>query len=181
MRIILIFAALVAGGCAARVGSTFEQDARRTLAVNPGPNTTAVTFDGGGNETVATTSSGPTRYTTINEGGIRVTAGGMTARDLWLQLPDGTRVLLSSGTDIEAEGVSFNARTGDLTIARFGTSASEPLLALKELQRLAVEYAAARDLESRLAIEAQLRMVEGVAPGVVEALIAGLRSGLGAP
>lgn len=176
VAIMLIVFAMGLTGCA-RIGSTWDQTPGRTGIVNPSPTTVGVTFDGGGSETASATGVGPGRYTVITPEEIRTLQSGSTPRDLYFALPDGSKLLLSSGTDIEAEGVVFNPKTGDLTISRFGTSASAPLRALTDLQRLATEYAAARDDASRRVIEAQMRTIEGVAPSLVELVL----RGLGAP
>lgn len=115
---------------------------------------------------------GPARFTSITEGEVQTFQTGTTPRDLFLlKLPDGTlRFNLSSGTDIQAEGLEFDATTGGFKVAKFGTSASEPLRAGNEAYDRLVAWWTALSADQRAAFEAQVRATESIAPGAVDAL-----------
>jgi len=115
---------------------------------------------------------GPARYTSITQDEVQTFQTGTTPRDLFLvKQPDGTlRFNLSSGTDIQAEGLEFDAATGGFRVAKFGTSASEPLRAANEAYDRLVAWWKALSADQRAAFESQVRATEAIAPGAIDAL-----------
>lgn len=161
------------GGCGARVGSLATFDRARTELVNGSPATLQIQDD---SKIGTANGPGPARYTSVTDSGVQTIQTGSTPRDLYFSLPNGTRLVLSSGTDILAKGVEFNPATNMLRVAEFGTSASEPLRALERLQELAMAYAAARDEASKEAIVAQIRAMEATAPALVQLMLKAIGS-----
>lgn len=142
---------------ASPVTLTIEDDVKRGLATGPGP----------------------ARFTSITADEVQTFQSGTTPRDMFVQLPSGGKLNLSSGTDIEMEGVEFDAATGALKVKRFSTNASEPIRAGNEAYDRLVAYWASRDQASRDAILAELRALESgaqAAGGVLGALIKSLSS-----
>ncbi len=119
---------------------------------------------------------GPARYTSITEDRVETMQTGTTPRDLWLRkLPDGTfQFNLSSGTDIQAEGLEFDPVTGGVRVAKFGTSASEPIRASNEAYDRLVEFWKSLTQAQRDALAAEMDTIKSVAPtaaNVLEQLI----------
>lgn len=120
------------------------------------------------------TGTGPARYTSITGAEVSTFQSGTTPRDLFVRLlPDGSRQInLSSGTDIIAEGVEFDAGSGSFKVRKFGTTSSEPLRAGNEAYDRLVTYWRALSADQREARIAEIRAVESIAPDVRDMLIA---------
>lgn len=122
---------------------------------------------------------GPARFTSITQDEVQTMQTGTTPRDLFLaKLPDGTiRFNLSSGTDIQAEGVTFDATAGSFRVDRFGTSASEPLRAGNEAyDRLIVYWASLTEAQKQARL-AEIEAMKVTAPELAD-LILGIVTGL---
>jgi hypothetical protein len=122
---------------------------------------------------------GPARFTSITQDEVQTMQTGTTPRDLFLaKLPDGTiRFNLSSGTDIQAEGVTFDAAAGSFRVDRFGTSASEPLRAGNEAyDRLIVYWASLTEAQKQARL-AEIEAMKVTAPELAD-LILGIVTGL---
>jgi hypothetical protein len=161
------------GGCSQNdIGSRIEADkGGRPKLTNPSPVT--LTIEDADKRGVAN-GTGPARFTSITGDEVQTFQTGTTPRDLFLKLPDGSQLNLSSGTDIEAEGLAFNPKTGEFKVAKFGTSSSEPIRAGNEAYDRLVGYWATRDEASKQAILAELQAIEAgnnVAGGVLGELI----------
>jgi hypothetical protein len=122
---------------------------------------------------------GPARFTSITQDEVQTMQTGTTPRDLFLaKLPDGTiRFNLSSGTDIQAEGVTFDAAAGSFRVDRFGTSASEPLRAGNEAyDRLVTYWVSLTDAQKQARL-AEIEALKLTAPELAD-LILGIVTGL---
>jgi hypothetical protein len=122
---------------------------------------------------------GPARFTSITQDEVQTMQTGTTPRDLFLaKLPDGTiRFNLSSGTDIQAEGVEFDAAAGSFRVDRFGTSASEPLRAGNEAyDRLVTYWVNLTDAQKQARL-AEIEALKLTAPELAD-LILGIVTGL---
>lgn len=171
--LLFLLCMVVQGGCSQNdIGSRIEADkGGRPKLTNPSPVT--LTIEDQDKRGVAN-GTGPARFTSITGDEVQTFQTGTTPRDLFLKLPDGSQVNLSSGTDINAEGLEFNPKTGAFKVAKFGTQASEPLRAGNEAYDRLVGYWATRDEASRQAILAELKAIEAgssVAGGVLGQLI----------
>jgi hypothetical protein len=175
----MLAAAILACGCGRRVGSTATFDSGgRPSFVNGSPVTLSIEDS---EKRGFANGIGPARFTSITGEEVQTFQTGTTPRDLFLSRnPDGTiQFNLSSGTDVTAEGVKVDPSTGAVTIAKFGTSSSEPLRAGAEAYEALTKYWAARDEASKQAIIAELETVKATAPtaaGVIEKIIATLTS-----
>lgn len=166
-------------GCSQHdIGSNFGSDEQgRPKLVNPSPVTLSIEDS---EKRGVANGNGPARYTSITGEQVQTFQTGTTPRDMFLKLPDGAQLNLSSGTDISAEGLEFNPKTGAFKVAKFGTSSAEPLRAGNEAYDRLVGYWQTRDDESKQAILAELKAIEAgssVAGGVLGQLIQAL-SGL---
>lgn len=163
-------------GCSQNdIGSNFGADAQgRPKLVNTSPVT--LTIEDQDKRGVAN-GVGPARFTSITADQVETFQTGTTPRDLFVKLPDGSQINLSSGTDIQAEGLEFNPATGAFKVSKFGTQASEPLRAGNEAYDRLVAYWKTRDQASRDAILAELKTIEAATPiaaGVIGQLIGAL-------
>lgn len=160
-------------GCAATVGSDFKQDMTGVKAVNGSPVTLAIQDK----EKIGTANGvGPARFTSITGGEIQTLQSGTVPRDLFLtRKTDGTwQVNLSSGTDISAEGVKVDPRTGAVSIAKFGTLTSTPLAAHNAALAPLVDYWKARDDASRQVLIRQIEAAENISTDLKAVLIQAL-------
>lgn len=75
------------------------------------------------------TGLGPARWTSITEGEVQTFQSGSTPRDMWVKkTPDGAvQFNLSSGTDVSAKGVEFDAASGSFKLGELNLSATAPL------------------------------------------------------
>jgi len=156
-------------GCGQRdIGSSIKSDAQgRPELVNPSPVT--LTIEDDVKKGVAN-GPGPARFTSITADEVQTFQTGTTPRDMYVSLPSGAKINLSSGTDITAEDVEFNSATGEFKIKKFGTSASEPIRAGNEAYDRLVAYWATRDQASKEAILAELKTIEASSPVVAGVL-----------
>jgi hypothetical protein len=117
--------------------------------------------------------NGPARYTFISEDEIRTIQTGTTPRDVFAILkPDGTiRVNLSSGTDVNAEGLEIDPKTRTIKLARLTTSASEPIRAGNEALDRLKEYWSARDQAAKDATIEQIRATGKVADDMIPLIL----------
>lgn len=175
----LVFMVLVlialAPGCQ-QVGPKNVIDRQTTSLENPSPVTLQIEDDA---KKGVVSGVGPARYTSITADEVQTIQTGTTPRDVWLELlPDGTKkVNLSSGTDINAEGVEWNAKTGSFKIAKMGTLTSEPLRAGNEAYDRLVAYWAALSQDQKEARLAEIEAMKVTAPELAD-LILGVVSGL---
>lgn len=137
--IMLAIAAVLLGavpGCQA-VGPDHQQDAFRTNSRARAPNSiNLVDAEPGRNWNYSINSAAAGQYTEINpDGSLTRAAHGAPTRDLFLVLPDGKKVTLSSGSDVRMSGLSFQqdgATTSTVMIDHFETVTSEPQRAANE-------------------------------------------------
>jgi len=169
----VLAAAAIAAGCQ-QVGPRASIDRARTDLESPSPVTLQIEDDA---KKGVASGVGPARYTSITADEIQTIQSGTTPRDLWVQTHDGTKVNLSSGSDIIAEGLEYDPATGLVKIRRFSTSASEPIRAGNEALDRLVAWWAALSADQREARLAELRAAENIAPDVRD-LIVGLLAGL---
>lgn len=178
--LLLAMTMLAMTGCAQRdVGSSIRSDAQgRPALVNPSPVT--LTIEDDVKKGVAN-GPGPARFTSITADEVQTFQSGTTPRDMYVALPNGAKINLSSGTDIVAEGLEFDPAAGSFKVAKFATTASESLRAGNEAYDRLVTYWAARDQASKEAILAELKTLEAsanVAGGVLAGLIKALTTGV---
>lgn len=134
--LIVSLAAASSPGCQA-VGPEHQQDAFRTDSRARAPNAiNLVDSEPGRNWNYSINSAGAGQYTEINpDGSLTRAAHGTPTRDLFITLPDGKRVTLSSGSDVEMSGLSYQqdgATTSTVMIDHFRTVTSEPQRAANE-------------------------------------------------
>lgn len=77
------------------------------------------------------TGAGPTAVTLATPGSLNQIEAGVPSRKVIFQRPDGTALMVASPSDLTAEAVTFDAATGSLSIGKFGTSVSAPIVALQ--------------------------------------------------
>jgi hypothetical protein len=162
--------ALFLAACAGPVGSVYQVDAKGARGENASPNKLTLA-DGEGVWNVE--GIGPSRRTTIDEtGSIETLQQGTTPRDAFIQLPDGTRLSVSSGTDVGAQSVTTYSEAGAkrLEIVGFNTSASEPAAQWVEAIKASVPAIVATTQAQRDAVIAALETQGEAARAVVEAL-----------
>lgn len=137
--VLVLLAIVVALSACQQVGARARVDRDKTDLESPSPVTLQIEDDG---KKGLANGIGPAKYTSITEGAIEMMSTGSTQREVWAKRnPDGTlQVQLSSGTDINADGVEYNPLTGAIKIKRFGTSASEPIRAGNEAYDRLVAY-----------------------------------------
>lgn len=173
----LLASVLLFPGCT-RVGSKWSQDQDgRAIVENGSPVTLAIED---ANKKGIANGTGPARFTSITEGEVQTMQSGTTPRDLWLKLPNGAQLNLSSGTDIAIEGAEFNPKTGAFKVAKFGTIASEPLRAHNEGLAVWTQYLnhlASMSVEAR---KAELDAIKAVSADAFQAVSVGLKL-LGVP
>ena len=116
---------------------------------------------------------GPARYTSITEGEVQTFQTGTTPRDVWIRKsPDGAlQFNLSSGTDVQAEGLEFDAATGSFKVKRFGTSSSEPIRAGNEAYDRLVAYWTALSQDQKEARLAEIEALKVTAPELADMLV----------
>lgn len=116
---------------------------------------------------------GPARFTSITEGEVQTFQTGTTPRDLWVRkTPDGAlQFNLSSGTDVQAEGLEFDASTGSFKVKRFGTSSSEPLRAGNEAYDRLVAYWTNLSEDQKAARLAEIDALKVTAPELADMLV----------
>lgn len=116
---------------------------------------------------------GPARYTSITEGEVQTFQTGTTPRDVWIRKsPDGAlQFNLSSGTDVQAEGLEFDAATGSFKVKRFGTSSSEPIRAGNEAYDRLVAYWTSLSADQKEARLAEVEALKVTAPELADMLV----------
>lgn len=125
------------------------------------------------------TGVGPARWTSITEGEVQTFQTGSTPRDMWVKKnPDGTlQFNLSSGTDVRAKGVEFDATTGSFKLGEMDLSASEPIRAGNEAYDRLVAYWTSLSADQKEAHLADVEALKVTAPELAD-LILGIVSGL---
>lgn len=125
------------------------------------------------------TGVGPARWTSITEGEVQTFQTGSTPRDMWVKKnPDGTvQFNLSSGTDVRAKGVEFDAATGSFKLGEMNLSASEPIRAGNEAYDRLVAYWTTLSKEQKEAHLADVEALKVTAPELAD-LILGIVAGL---
>jgi len=163
--IVMIGVVVLLSGCGQKdIGTSFKSDkSGRPDLVNQSPVT--LTIEDDVKKGVAN-GPGPARFTSITADEVQTFQSGTTPRDMFVQLPSGAKFNLSSGTDINAEGIEFDPATGGFKISKFGTSASEPLRAGNEAYDRLIVYWSGRDQASKDAIIAELKAIEASTPVV---------------
>lgn len=139
-----------------------------------------VTLDIQDNDKRGTASGvGPARFTSITQNEVQTMQTGTTPRDLFfVKDKEGVvRFNLSSGTDIQAEGLDFDVTTGSFRVDKFGTSSSEPLRAGNEAYDRLVAYWAALSADQKEARLAEIEALKVTAPELAD-LILGIVTGL---
>ncbi|HZW06982.1 MAG TPA: hypothetical protein VFF65_07645 [Phycisphaerales bacterium] len=173
MVALMVMAMFQVGCTQHQVGSSASFDAAKASLVNGGP----VTLDIRDKSKSGTaTGVGPARYTSVTAAGVETMSHGLVNRDVFAEVArDGTvKFNLSAGTDISGEGIEFNHKTGALKVAKFTTSASDPLRAHAEHVKLwgpvyvkALEQAR---LGNRDLYDSVVKSVESLGPLVLEGL-----------
>jgi len=164
---------LMLGACAARVGASHKQTMAGVDQVNGSPNTLSMT-DAEGQWSANTT--GPSRYTSVGEQGIETFQTGTVPRDVYWDRATG-RLVISSGSDIQARDVLIDPDSGRISIGEFATVGSEVIRAGNEAFDRLKEYWGTRDQASRDVIIRQIEMAENITPDVRDVLL-GLLTGL---
>lgn len=125
------------------------------------------------------TGVGPARWTSITEGEVQTFQTGSTPRDMWVKKnPDGTlQFNLSSGTDVRAKGVEFDATTGSFKLGEMDLSASEPIRAGNEAYDRLVAYWTSLSADQKEARLADVEALKVTAPELAD-LILGIVAGL---
>ena len=162
LLLIFIAASLVPTGCAAKVGSKVSTTPKAGVQTNGSPNTVTLS-DGDGTWNI--NSTGPSRYTSLDAKGLTTVQQGTTPRDIYYDRQTG-RLVISSGTDIRAEGVEFDQAKGVLKLKTFETVGTPQIAALGNLQAQLVEYWTARDQASADALKREMQAIETVSPTV---------------
>lgn len=167
-------AAVTLGGCAA-VGPTATQNAAGQRTANSPLDTTNMTVTPEGVSTFSATARGPVTEALVDDAGIESrTTGIVPRRIIWTR--DGQRLSIDSGSDIQAEGVEIDPATGSIKVARFSTSASEPLRALNEaIADFAPVWMKFSEDEKQRFLAA-MEAVKATAPGLFEILAAALKA-----
>lgn len=125
----LALAALAMFGVACTpIGNRVASNATRTDVRTGTPNTLTMT-DADGQWTA--NSVGPSGWTAIDQDGIERFHQGSTPRELFYDRDTG-RLVLSSGTDIMAKGITIDPAAGMVQVQEFSTLASEPIRAQNE-------------------------------------------------
>jgi hypothetical protein len=114
-------------------------------------------------------STGPSRYTSLDAKGLTTVQQGTTPRDIYYDRETG-RLVISSGTDIRAEGVEFDQAKGVLKLKTFETVGTPQIAALGNLQAQLVEYWTARDQASADVLRREMEAIENVSPTVANML-----------
>lgn len=172
------FLGVAMGGCQT-VGPSNRFDRKTAALDNPSP----VTLDIADDDKRGTASGvGPAGWTTIKSDVIERFQTGSTQRDLFVtKKPDGTVQLnLSSGTDVSAKGVQYDASTGLVKIDEFSTSASGPITAHNAAYDKLVAYFQSLSSDQLDALKAEQATIQAVAPtaaNVIDAIIKAATSG----
>ena len=161
-----VLASLVPTGCAAKVGSKVATTPKAGVQTNGSPNTVTLS-DGDGTWNI--NSTGPSRYTSLDAKGLTTVQQGTTPRDIYYDRETG-RLVISSGTDIRAEGVEFDQAKGVLKLKTFETVGTPQIAALGNLQAQLVEYWTARDQASADVLRREMEAIENVSPTVANML-----------
>lgn len=175
----LIVFTLLAGGCQ-QVGPKGTYTRTAATVETPSPNTLNIQD----NDKIGTANGvGPARYTSVTEGEIQTMSSGVTPRDLWYRkLADGTvQFNLSSGTDIEAEGVEIDPASGTFKVAKFGTSASKPLEALGQANAALAAYWTALSTDQRAARIAELEAASKAGDTFAPVILTLIKAAAGVP
>ncbi len=147
------------GGCQP-VGPTYRQDSLTTEGRPRAPNRLGLAqrnAEKDWNYQVESTAS--SSYTEITgDGSVVRAAPGAPTRDLYVTMPDGRKVTLASGSDVQMKGVSYEQDGANRSIVRideFATITSEPQRAVNEsLDRLVLAWNALTEAEKQAHIEA---------------------------
>ena len=183
MRYLFILALACMAGCSMPnpVGGRVTQTAADVAIDSPGPNTLSIVDDV---KSGSVSGAGPARYTSITGDHVQTIQTGTVPRDVFIKLnADGSKQFnLSTGTDIKAKGLKFDAKTGGFSIESFETIASEPLRANNEGLDRVVKIVqtltpAQRDAQIRY-WELQEAAATGISQNIIGGILAGLRSGL---
>lgn len=178
VTVIVSLAAATSPGCQA-VGPEHRQDAFRTDSRARAPNSiNLVDSEPGRNWNYSINSAAAGQYTEINaDGSLTRAAHGAPTRDLFLVLPDGKKVTLSSGSDVKMSGLSFQqngATESTVMIDHFETISSEPQRAANEaLAAMVPAWQTLTEAERETAIaqfEELGKLGNTLAPIVVQAL-----------
>jgi hypothetical protein len=154
-------------GCVARVGSASSTDIKGTGYTNGSPNTIGLT---GVDENWTANGTGPQQYTQMDDSGLQTFRQGSTPREIFYDKATG-RLVISSGSDVSAEGISFDPESGKVKVAKFSTVSSEPIRAGNEAFDRLVTYWSARDEASKEAIVEALKTATNIAPDVKDVLL----------
>lgn len=149
-------------GCAARVGKKTLVTPTQADNTNGSPNTLTLADPDG---TWNVESTGASRYTSLDAKGLTTVQQGTTPRDIYYDRETG-RLVISSGTDIRAEGVEFDQARGVLKLKVFETVGTPAIAALGEAQAKLVAYWTARDQASAEALKREMETIENVSPAV---------------
>jgi hypothetical protein len=123
--------------------------------------------------------TGPARFTSITQEEVQTFQTGTTPRDVWIRKSESGELQfnLSSGTDIQAEGLEFDAISGSLKVKKFGTSSSEPIRAGNEAYDRLITYWTSLTEAQKEARLAEIDALKVTAPELAD-LILGVITGL---
>lgn len=168
LRILTLIAmSVLAGGCQLP-GPRTSIDRARTAIASGSPVTVQIEDD---SKKGVASGVGPARYTSITEDEIQTMQSGTTPRDLYFKLPNGTQLNLSSGSDINVEGMEYTPSTGTLKVKRFSTSSSEPLRAGNEAYDRLVAWWQALSADQRAVRIAEIEAAADLAPDLKDFII----------
>lgn len=146
-------------GCAARVGKKNVLTPQKSEISNGSPNALALADKDG---TYSTEGVGPQSYSELTPDSITTLQQGSTPRRIIYQTPDGTRIVVDSGSDVSAQSIEY----GDFKAKGVSLSASAPIAALGEAQAKLVAYWTARDQASAEVLKREMETIENVSPAV---------------
>lgn len=163
-------------GACQQVGPKHSFDRGGSTLDTPSPVTLDIQDD---SKRGTATGVGPARWTSITEGEVQTFQTGTTPRDMWVRkTPDGAvQFNLSSGSDVVAQNVEFDAVTGTFKVGAFSTNASEPVRAGNEAYDRLVAYWTSLSDDQKAARLAEVEALKVTAPELAD-LILGIVTGL---
>lgn len=173
----LLLALMVFAPACQAVGPSIKQDATGVKLATGVPNTLTLT-DSDGQWT--SNGVGPAQWTDLTAEGVQTFRQGSTPREIFW---DGNthRLVVSSGSDITAEGVTVDPVAGMLQVQRFTTTASEPIRAQNEAFAALVGYWSTLTQEQRAAHIADVEAAQAAGDTFAPVLLQLIRAAAGVP
>lgn len=159
---------LTFAGCTSGIGSGTLYERDKTTITNGSP----VTLNIQDADKIGTAvGTGPARYTSLNDKGLQTLQTGTVPRDAVLHMPDGSKFVLSSGTDLNIEGVSFDPESKKVSIGKLSTVTSEPIRAGNEAyDRLAAVWINLNNAQKE-AVLAQVEAIRVTSPEIASLIL----------